>query len=383
MSGVEERYVADAFRSNWIAPLGPHVDAFESEFCSKIGCEHAVALSSGTAAIHLALLALGVGTGDEVFVSSFTFSASVNPICYVGAIPVLIDSERQSWNMDPSLLAEALVDRAKKGRLPKAVLVVHLYGQTAALEPIAALCESYGIPLIEDAAEALGATYGDRSAGTLGLMGVFSFNGNKIITTSSGGMLVSRDPRLIEHARKLSTQARDPAAYYQHSEIGYNYRMSNILAAIGRGQLQVLDNRVDARRANFERYRALLFDVPGIEFMPEASWGRSNRWLTCITLESDLPADPASIIEALRSEEIEARHLWKPMHLQPVFAHREMFGGAVSERLFQTGLCLPSGSSLAESDATRVVEVIRREIRRTRNATGRRARAKRSQETAL
>lgn len=362
MSGLEQKYVAEAFHSNWIAPLGPQVDAFEEEFCEVVGCDHALALSSGTAAIHLALVTLGVQAGDEVFVSSFTFSASVNPIRYVGATPVFIDSEERSWNMDPNLLADALADRDKKGKLPKALILVDLYGQTADMDAIVSLCDKYGVVLIEDAAEAMGATHGNKSAGTFGRLGVFSFNGNKIITTSGGGMLVSSDRPLLDHARKLSTQAREKAPHYQHTEIGYNYRLSNILAAIGRGQLKVLEERVQTRRDNFEAYRAALGDVPGIGFMPEASWGKSNRWLTCLTLDRELPATVATIIKALGRENIEARPLWKPMHLQPVFAAFEAFGGSVSEKLFSSGLCLPSGSSLTPSDISLIVDVVRREV---------------------
>lgn len=360
MSGFEQQYVAEAFRSNWIAPLGPQVDAFEAEFCEAVGCQNALALSSGTAAIHLALLALGIGAGDEVFVSSFTFSASVNPVRYVGATPVFIDSEERSWNMDPALLEEAFASRAKTGRLPKAVILVDLYGQTADMDVIIPLCEKYEVPIVEDAAEALGARHGAKSAGTFGRLGVFSFNGNKIITTSGGGMLVSPERSLIDHAKKLSTQARDKAPYYQHSEIGYNYRLSNILAAIGRGQLKVLDERVKARRDNFEAYRAALSDIEGISFMPEALWGHSNRWLTCITLDSQLATKVAGVIECLEQEGIEARRLWKPMHLQPVFKPFEVFGGAVSERLFNAGLCLPSGSSLSAADISRIADLVRR-----------------------
>jgi dTDP-4-amino-4,6-dideoxygalactose transaminase len=362
MSGLEQEYVAEAFRSNWIAPLGPQVDAFEREFCELIGCDNALALCSGTAAIHLALVALGVGPGDEVLVSSFTFSASVNPVRYVGATPVFIDSEERSWNLDPSLLADVLARRAKEGRVPKALILVDLYGQTADMDSIVELCERYGVNLIEDAAEALGATHGGRSAGTFGRIGVFSFNGNKIITTSGGGMLVSAEQGLTEHARKLSTQARDKAPYYQHTEIGFNYRLSNILAAIGRGQLKVLDSRVRARRQNFEAYRKALDDIDGLTFMPEADWGRSNRWLTCLTLDSELPTNVSSVIEALAQEGIEARRLWKPMHLQPIFSSAERFGGSVSERLFSSGLCLPSGSSLSKEDLDRVAGIIRREV---------------------
>jgi pyridoxal phosphate-dependent aminotransferase EpsN len=360
MSGLEQAYVADAFASNWIAPLGAHVDAFEQEFAAAVGAPHALALSSGTAAIHLALILAGVGRGDEVLVSTLTFSASANPILYLGARPVFIDSETHSWNMDPILLAETLARKAHQGKLPKAVILVHLYGQSADIALILAACQRYDVPLIEDAAEALGATYHGRSPGTFGQTGIFSFNGNKIITTSGGGMLVSADAGLIAHARKLATQARDPAPHYQHSEIGYNYRLSNVLAAIGRGQLQVLEERVQARRRNFAAYQQALGNLPGIAFMPEAPWGRHTRWLTVITVDpAQFGATREQIRLALDAANVEARPLWKPMHLQPVFAGCEVVGGAVAEALFRAGLCLPSGTAMSEDDLTRVAGVIR------------------------
>lgn len=361
IGGLEEKFVVEAFESNWIAPLGPHVDAFEREFCEIVGSSHAAALSSGTAALHLALQLMRVGAGDEVFVSTLTFSASVNPIRYLGANPVFIDSERVSWNLDPALLEQALEECARDGRLPKAVVVVHLYGQSADMERIQAACERYGVAIVEDAAEALGATYKDRVPGTMGKAGIFSFNGNKIITTSGGGMLVSDDEKLVRHARKLATQARDPAPHYEHSEIGYNYRLSNVLAGIGRGQLRVLEDRVRARRRNFEFYLEALGDQPGIEFMPEAPWGRHTRWLTTLTIDPKLfGANREEVRLALEAENIEARPVWKPMHLQPVFAGYDRVGGAVAEDLFDRGLCLPSGSNLTEGDLSRVVDVIRR-----------------------
>jgi dTDP-4-amino-4,6-dideoxygalactose transaminase len=363
MGDVEQQLVADAFATNWIAPLGPHVDAFEREFCEIVGARHAAALSSGTAALHLALQLVGVGRGDEVFVSTLTFSASVNPILYLGATPVFIDSERESWNMDPALLEEAREQRARAGRLPRAVVVVHLYGQSADLEPILAACERFGVAVVEDAAEALGATYRGRAPGVFGRAGIFSFNGNKIITTSGGGMLVSDDEALIAHARKLATQARDPAPHYQHSEIGYNYRLSNVLAAIGRGQLRVLEDRVQARRRNFELYHAALAGIPGLHFMPEATWGRHSRWLTCITIDpAEAGVDRETLRVALEAENIEARPVWKPMHLQPVFERHPVVGGAVAESLFDRGLCLPSGSNLEAADRSRVVEGIQRAV---------------------
>lgn len=359
MSGREQAYLDEVFASNWIAPLGPQVDAFEEEFCRVVGAPYALALASGTAALHLALLEAGVGPGDEVPVSTFTFSASVNPIVYLGARPVFIDSEPLSWNMDPALLAEAVEARARAGHLPKAVVVVHLYGQSANLDAILEICRQHEIPLIEDAAEALGATYRGKAPGTFGRAGVFSFNGNKIITTSGGGMLVSADERLIAHARKLSTQARDPAPHYQHSEIGYNYRMSNVLAAIGRAQLEVLPQRVARRRAIFDAYVRGLGDLPGLGFMPEAPWGCSNRWLTVITVDpARFGADRETLRQALEAENIESRPTWKPMHLQPVFGQYEALGGAVAEALFDHGLCLPSGSSLTGDDLVRIMQVI-------------------------
>lgn len=363
MGGLEQAFVAETFASNWIAPLGPQVDAFEAEFAAAVDAPHALALSSGTAALHLALLLAGVSPGDEVLVSTLTFSASANPVVYLGARPTFIDSERISWNMDPDLLAAALAARARRSRLPKAVVLVHLYGQSANIAPIQALCGRYGVRLIEDAAEALGASYGDRAPGAFGWAGIFSFNGNKIITTSGGGMLVSSDGDMIRHARKLATQAREPAPHYEHAEIGYNYRLSNVLAAIGRGQLRVLDERVAARRRNFDFYRRALGDLPGLEFMPEAPWGRATRWLTCITVQPELlGVDREAIRLALEAEDIEARPVWKPMHLQPVFQDCESVGGAVAADLFERGLCLPSGSSLTEADLTRIVAVIRRTV---------------------
>jgi len=361
MSGLEQQYVQAAFASNWIAPLGPNVDAFEAEFGAAVGAPYALALSSGTAALHLALIHLGVGPGDEVAVSTLTFAASVNPILYVGARPVFIDSERTSWNMDPELLADFLARRARQNRLPKAVILVHLYGQSAHVEPILALCQQYGVPLLEDAAEALGATYRGQSPGTFGRAGIFSFNGNKIITTSGGGMLVSADKALMDHARKLSTQAREPAAHYEHTEIGYNYRLSNVLAGIGRGQLSVLEARVAACRRNFAVYQAALADCPGLTFMPEAPWGCHTRWLTTCTFDPALfGADREAVRLALEEENIEARPLWKPMHLQPVFTAYECVGGETAAELFAQGLCLPSGTDMTDADLARVAAVVRR-----------------------
>ena len=360
MGGREQAFVAEAFSTNWVAPVGPHVGAFEQEFCKVVAAKHAAAVSSGTAALHLALQLVGVGAGDEVLVSTLTFSASANPVRYLGATPTFIDCERASWNMDPALLADALDRRARAGRLPKAVVLVHLYGQSADIDPILSACERHGVPLVEDAAEALGTTYKGGAPGTFGKVGIFSFNGNKIITTSGGGMLVSADKALVDHAVKLATQARDPAPHYEHSEVGYNYRLSNVLAGIGRGQLLVLEERVAARRGNFYYYVKHLGDLPGLDFMPEAPWGRHTRWLTTLTIDpAKLGADREAVRVALEAENIEARPVWKPMHLQPVFKGCECLGGAVAEELFEKGLCLPSGSNLTEEDLARVVGIVR------------------------
>ncbi|MCY7384159.1 MAG: DegT/DnrJ/EryC1/StrS family aminotransferase [Microcoleus sp. CAN_BIN18] len=359
MGELEQKFVQEAFDTNWIAPVGPHVDAFEQEFCDVVGSSHAAALSSGTAALHLALQLIGVSAGDEVFCSTLTFIATASPITYLGAKPVFIDSDRTSWNMNPELLRSALDKRAKLGNLPKAVVIVHLYGQSCDIDPILEACNIYEIPLIEDAAESLGASYKGRSPGSFGKIGIFSFNGNKIITTSGGGMLVSDDQKLVEKARFLATQARDPAPHYQHTEIGYNYRLSNVLAGIGRGQLCVLGDRVEARRRNFDFYKQALGNLPGIEFMPEAAFGKSTRWLTCLTINpAAFGADREQVRLALAQEKIEARPVWKPLHLQPVFAECECIDGAVAEGLFENGLCLPSGSNLTDEDLGRVTSAI-------------------------
>lgn len=359
MSGKEQEFVGEAFASNWIAPLGPHVDGFEREVATYVGVAHAAALSSGTAAIHLALRLLQIQPGDEVICSSLTFSASANPIVYEGAHPVFIDSETQTWNMDPQLLRAELEACARRGQLPKAVIAVDLYGQCAAYDEILALCAQYDVPLIEDAAEALGASYKGRMAGSFGKCGVFSFNGNKIITTSGGGMLVSDDADLIQKCRFLATQARDAAPHFQHSHIGYNYRMSNVLAGIGRAQLQVLPERIAARRHNFERYKQTLSSLPGLTFMPVSADGEANYWLTCLTVDPQLfGATREEIRLALEEENIEARPLWKPMHMQPVFEHCRMRENGVSRQLFEQGLCLPSGSNLENTDLERVISVV-------------------------
>mgnify|MGYP000072152169 CR=1 FL=1 len=360
MGAVELAFIEEAFRTNFIAPVGPHVDAFEREFAAKFGFKHAAAVSSGTAAIHLSLRLLGVQPGDEIVCSTFTFAASANPIIYEQARPVFIDSDEATWNMDPVLLEEWLAGRAKTGRLPRAVIAVDLYGQCANLERIAAACKRYDVALIEDAAEALGATFAGKAAGSFGRTGIFSFNGNKIITTSGGGMLVSDDAALIAKAKFLATQAKDPGQHYQHSQLGFNYRMSNVLAGIGRAQLQVLGERVDSRRRIFARYHEGLHDLPGLKFMPEAPLSRSNRWLTCLTIDPAIAGlDSEKVRHALEVENIEARLVWKPLHLQPVFAGCENIGGPVSEKLFAQGLCLPSGSSMTEEDCLRVVDVVR------------------------
>jgi dTDP-4-amino-4,6-dideoxygalactose transaminase len=360
MGDRELELVKEAFASNWIAPLGPHVDAFEREFAKAVGSPHAAALSSGTAALHLAVRLAGVRPGDEVMCSSLTFVASANPIVYQGASPVFVDSELESWNMDPALLAEELDRCARTWRPPRAVVLVHLYGQSANIDPIREACDRHGVILIEDAAEALGATYKGIAPGSVGRIGIFSFNGNKIITTSGGGMLVSGDEALVQEARFLASQAREPLPYYEHEKLGYNYRMSNVLAAIGRGQLSVLEDRVNARRRNFDYYRAALKDEPGLSFMPEASWGRSNRWLTVMLIDGDeFGADREDVRMYLESLDIEARPVWKPMHLQPLFRSARRIGGKVAERLFHQGLCLPSGSKMTEGELERVVEAVK------------------------
>jgi dTDP-4-amino-4,6-dideoxygalactose transaminase len=358
--GPEERdNVEAAFASNWIAPVGPHLAAFEEEMCAASGLKAAVCLSSGTAALHLSACLVGVEAGDEVLCSTFTFVATANPIVYQGARPVFIDSEERTWNMDPDLLSVALADRAESGRLPRAIVVADIYGQCAEWDAIAKVASAYGIPVIEDAAEAVGATYRGRWAGGFGRLGVYSFNGNKIMTTSGGGMLVSNDRKLIEHATKLSTQARDPAAYYQHSELGYNYRLSNVLAGIGRGQLRSLPSMIARRREIFEFYQGALGSLRGVQFMPEPLHTRSNRWLTCLTIDPAASGiTPGDVIAALSADNIEARPLWKPLHLQPLYRGVESYGGAVAERLFARGLSLPSGSAMTDADLQRVAEIV-------------------------
>jgi dTDP-4-amino-4,6-dideoxygalactose transaminase len=365
--GQDEReFVESAFSTNWIAPLGPNVDAFEREFADHVGASYAAAVSSGTAALHLALCLLGVSRGDTVFCSTLTFIASANPILYQGAIPVFIDSEPTTWNMSADALARALAESAAKGRLPKAIVVVNLYGQSADMDSLTAVADRYSVPVIEDAAESLGATYRGRASGVSGRIGVFSFNGNKIITTSGGGMMVSTDEALMRRARFLATQARDPvpSPYYQHTEMGFNYRLSNVLAGIGRGQLKVLEDRVTARRAVFERYRNGLADRPAISWMPEADFGRSTRWLSvCLLDEHQCGLVPAGLIRKLEEERIEARHVWKPLHLQPLFRGCEYYShtldNSVSDGLYSRGVCLPSGSNLTCEQQARIVRALR------------------------
>lgn len=359
MSPAERELLLEAFDSNWIAPLGPHVEAFERELAEKVGVGYAVALASGTSALHLALIILGIKPGDDVATSTLTFVATANAIRYVGANPVFIDSQSSSWNLDPELLAIELEEASRRGRPIKAVLAVDILGQCADYEAIQALCREYQIPLIEDAAEALGATYQGKPAGGFGDIGCFSFNGNKIITTSSGGMLVTDKKEWADRARFLATQARDPYPHYEHSVIGYNYRMSNLLAAIGRGQLRVLEERVERRRANYRFYQESIGKLPGIVMAPELPAGRSTHWLSCITVDPHrFGATCEDIRLALERENIESRPVWKPMHMQPVFSDCRVRGGAVSEGLFAQGLCLPSGSSLNAVDLNRIVEVV-------------------------
>jgi dTDP-4-amino-4,6-dideoxygalactose transaminase len=358
--GADERgLLLEAFDSNWIAPLGPHVDAFERELCAVTETQHAAALSSGTAALHLALLILGVKADDLVLVSDLTFAATANAIRYVGAQPVFIDADPETWTLSPGLVREALKQLAGKGRLPAALVTVDLYGQCADYDALRTACAEYGVPILQDAAEALGATYAGRPAGSQGDLAAFSFNGNKILTTSGGGMLVSSRADWIERARHLSTQARVPAAHYEHEEVGYNYRLSNLLAAVGRGQLRCLADRVERRRQHFAAYQRGLGDLPGWQLMPEATYGRSNRWLTCATIDPTLGPDREHVRLALEEENIEARPVWKPMHLQPAFKGCSTFGGSCSERLFKDGLCLPSGSSLTDHDRDFVMATIR------------------------
>ncbi|NVO30820.1 DegT/DnrJ/EryC1/StrS family aminotransferase [Hymenobacter lapidiphilus] len=357
----ELNYLHKAIEDNWVAPVGPNLDGFEQDVCAFTGVAHALALNSGTAAIHLGLRLLGVGPGDEVLCPSFTFVATANPITYLGATPVFIDSETETWNMCPSRLREALEDRRRQNRLPRALIVVHLYGMPCKLREILALAEEFEVPILEDAAEALGATYEGKPLGSFGAVGVFSFNGNKILTTSGGGMLTTNNAAWAAKARAWATQARDDAHYYQHSELGYNYRLSNLLAGIGRGQMGLLDDRVKKRREIYAWYQEKLQDLPGLSFGPtEPATGRANRWLTCLLLDpAETSVTPEQLRLHLETRNIESRPLWKPLHLQPLFAGVPMYDGAVCTDLFTRGLCLPSGSALTETDLRRIADAIR------------------------
>lgn len=367
MSGHEMKYIKEAFDTNWVAPLGPNVDAFETSLASYCEVKHAAALSSGTAALHLALILLGVKPGDEVIVSTFTFAASVNPIVYLGATPVMVDSEHMTWNMDSELLEAAIKDRIEKGRLHqlKAIIVVHLYGMPAKMDEIMEIANRYHLPVIEDAAEALGSKYKDKPLGSFGMMAVLSFNGNKMLNTSGGGALLSNSKKHIEKARFLATQARDKAPHYQHSQIGYNYRMSNIIAGLGRGQMEVIRERVKQRRENFLYYKSRLKDIDGISFLEEPDHRYfSNYWLTTVLVDPEKTGTTREIMQVeLEKENIETRPLWKPMHKQPVFAYCPAFLNGISEQLFNIGLCLPSGSNLSEKDRERIVFAFERVIK--------------------
>lgn len=358
--GADERQaLLDAFDSNWIAPAGPDIDSFEREVAEEVGVAHAVALSSGTAGLHLALVLAGVGSGDEVLVPSFTFIATAAAVTYVGAHPVFIDCSSDSWNLDPTLVEEVLTQRAADGRLPSAVVTVDLYGESADYAALESLCARFGIPLVEDSAEALGATHRGRAVGSFGLAGIFSFNGNKIITTSGGGMLVTQDGHLAERVRHLATQAREPFAHYEHVLVGYNYRLSNLLAALGRAQLRGLHDRIQRRKRIDGAYVAGLGGLPGVSFMPRNNDGTSNYWLTCILVDPEaFGADREEIRLALEASDIESRPTWKPLHLQPAFAGRSLVGPGHCDRVFDRGLCLPTGSALSERDQARVISVI-------------------------
>jgi pyridoxal phosphate-dependent aminotransferase EpsN len=363
MGGNEEAYVHQAFASNWLSTVGPNITSFEEEFENRIGLP-AAALSSGTAAIHLGLKLLGVQDGDEVFCPTLTFVATANPILYVGAKPIFLDSDRTTWNLDPQILEEALCERARRNRLPRAVIVVHLFGQCADMDPIIEACRRYNVPVLEDAAEALGGTYKGRPAGTLGDVAAFSFNGNKIITTTGGGMLVAQERERVEKARFWSTQARDPGIAYEHSEIGFNYRMSNVLAGIGRGQLEVLNLRVEQRRAVAFRYRDAFADLPGILLMPQACYGLHTNWLSCFLVDEErFGCSRNQLIQVLDAGNIESRPVWKPMHLQPLYSPAECYGGNVAEDLFRRGICLPSSSNLSIADQLYVINEVRRAAR--------------------
>lgn len=359
MSGHEQKFVAEAFASNYVAPAGSMLNEFEREFAALTGIPHCLALSSGTAAMHLAMKALAVSPGDEVWASTLTFIGSIGPAVHEGARPVFIDSDLETWTMDPVLLQEGLEKAARVGRLPKAVIPTDIYGQSCDLDRIRAVCGPHGVPVIADSAEAVGAGYKGRHAGQGAHAAIYSFNGNKIITSSNGGMLASDDARMIEQARYLSTQARENVSHYEHKAVGFNYRLSNICAAIGLGQLRVLEQRVERRRQISARYQGNLKGHAGVGFMPEATYGRSTRWLTVMLVDPQvIRTSPEELRMALERENIEARPVWKPMHMQPVFANARTIGGAVSERLFEQGLCLPSGSSMSDEDVDRVSEIV-------------------------
>ena len=359
MGGSEKDFVKQAFDENWVSPVGPNIDGFEKDICKYNNINHAAALSSGTSGIHLALILLGVQSGDEVLCSSFTFSASANPIRYQLATPIFVDSEEETWNIDPILLEKAIIDRTKNGNKPKALILVHLYGVSAKMDEILSICKKYEIPIIEDAAEALGSLYKGKALGTFGKFGVYSFNGNKIITTSGGGMLVSNDKKLIEKARFLSSQARDEAPHYQHSQIGYNYRMSNICAGIGRGQMQILNLRVSQKRKIRDFYEKIFNGIEGIKILKENSNSFSNAWLSCILIDPEkIGFGREKLRLAFEKDNIEARPLWKPMHLQPVFENFPSYLNGVSQQLFSQGLCLPSDTNMRENEFKRVEKVI-------------------------
>jgi dTDP-4-amino-4,6-dideoxygalactose transaminase len=357
---VERRLLLEAFDTNWVAPVGPDLQAFENEITQLTKIGHAVALSSGTAALHLALQVIGVGRGDTVLVPSFTFAATANAVCYLGAEPIFVDSSADTWNIDPDLTAEELDRCARQGRVPKAVVAVDMYGQCADYDELLKTCAEYGVALVEDAAEALGSSYRGRPAGTFGVAGVLSFNGNKIITTGGGGMLLTDDIAFADQVRYLATQAREPVPHYEHRAVGYNYRLSNLLAAVGRGQLTRLNQRVNARRETASFYRQSLAGLPGIDFMPIAGYGVPNCWLTCILVDREAFGGSREDIRLhLAREGIETRPTWKPMHLQPVYRDHRVCGGSISEEIFRRGLCLPSGSSLTDHDRHRIVDAIR------------------------
>lgn len=361
MGALEEQYIAEAFRTNWLSSVGPHIDAFERDVADRLGGGvSTVAVQSGTAALHLVLRYIGVGRGDRVAVQSATFAGSVYPILYLGAEPVFIDSEDVSGNIDPELVREYFADAKREGTLPKALVAVHLYGQHADLDPLLAACEEYGVTLVEDAAESLGSTYKGRQTATTAPFSILSFNGNKIITTTGGGMCVSRDPAAASTFRKWATQSKEPKVEYEHTQLGYNYRMSNVLAGIGRGQLQVLDDRVRQRQRVARRYAEALGDVAGVALQPEAPWGMHTRWLSVIHIDPDVhDVRPGDIVRALEAHNVETRPVWRPMHTQPLFAGARVIGGAVSERHFARGLCLPSSSSLSETDQALVIDLLR------------------------